>query len=254
MGMMTYERSAGDMMQPWCSALIPVASSCPIGQRDRQKGAPRLNYYRNRYYDQQTGRFINEDPIGIGGGANLYQYSGNNPATFSDPFGLCAGGDSITVIVTVCENGHEVKREVHAAVHSSIDDPGLISSVNGAVAGMSWGGSAKKAELGNQAIAALGSAMNSWNAVAVFPTTYKGNPVLAAAGTGWSGDQPYLALRSDVAAMIQSGQVNAFVPVTSGISTVRVCHALGHEGVHMVLGQGSGEGTPTAMQGGFRCQ
>ncbi|MBI4502414.1 MAG: hypothetical protein HY700_14790 [Gemmatimonadetes bacterium] len=33
--------------------------------------------------------FLTEDPIGIAGGANLYQYAGNNPATYTDPFGLC---------------------------------------------------------------------------------------------------------------------------------------------------------------------
>jgi len=54
---------------------------------------PQISYHRNRYYDQQTGRFINEDPIDIAGGANLYQFTGNNPVNFSDPFGLkpCPG-------------------------------------------------------------------------------------------------------------------------------------------------------------------
>jgi uncharacterized protein RhaS with RHS repeats len=47
-----------------------------------------LSFYRNRYYDQTTGRWTQEDPIGIAGGVNLYQYVGNNPATFTDPFGL----------------------------------------------------------------------------------------------------------------------------------------------------------------------
>jgi RHS repeat-associated protein len=52
-------------------------------------GAPQLSFYRNRYYDQQTGRWTQEDPIGVAGGLNLYNYVGNNPATFTDPFGLC---------------------------------------------------------------------------------------------------------------------------------------------------------------------
>jgi RHS repeat-associated protein len=47
-----------------------------------------LSYYRNRYYDQATGSFTGEDPIGIAGGMNLYQYAGNNPVVHTDPFGL----------------------------------------------------------------------------------------------------------------------------------------------------------------------
>lgn len=48
----------------------------------------RLYYYRARYYDAKIGRFISEDPIGLLGGLNLYQYAGNNPVNFTDPSGL----------------------------------------------------------------------------------------------------------------------------------------------------------------------
>jgi hypothetical protein len=40
------------------------------------------------WYDPQTGRFLSQDPIGLAGGVNLYAYAGNNPASYSDPFGL----------------------------------------------------------------------------------------------------------------------------------------------------------------------
>ncbi|CAN5761206.1 hypothetical protein BH20ACI3_BH20ACI3_25140 [soil metagenome] len=34
-------------------------------------------------------RFVSQDPLGIGGGdTNLYAYTGNNPISFNDPFGL----------------------------------------------------------------------------------------------------------------------------------------------------------------------
>jgi RHS repeat-associated protein len=46
-----------------------------------------LYYYRARYYDPNSGRFLNEDPLQIEGGIDFYTYTLNNPASMIDPIG-----------------------------------------------------------------------------------------------------------------------------------------------------------------------
>jgi RHS repeat-associated protein len=52
-----------------------------------------LYYSRARYYDAQLGRFISEDPIGLLGGFNLYQYAESSPVVYVDRFGLSPSGN-----------------------------------------------------------------------------------------------------------------------------------------------------------------
>ncbi len=42
----------------------------------------------NRDYDQDTGRYIQSDPIGLDGGLNTYGYALHNPHKYIDPDGL----------------------------------------------------------------------------------------------------------------------------------------------------------------------
>ncbi|ENO3005980.1 type VI secretion system tip protein VgrG [Escherichia coli] len=56
----------------------------PGQQHDEESG---LYYNRNRYYDPLQGRYITQDPIGLEGGWNLYNYP-LNPIIRMDPLGL----------------------------------------------------------------------------------------------------------------------------------------------------------------------
>jgi RHS repeat-associated protein len=60
---------------------------------DRETG---LHYNLFRYYDPDSGRFTQQDPIGLAGGINLYQYA-PNALGWVDPWGLmkCSTHDRI---------------------------------------------------------------------------------------------------------------------------------------------------------------
>lgn len=64
------------------------ADSTSFRYTGREKDAGSLYYYRARYYDPGTQRFVSADPIGLNGGVNRYSYVGAMPTIFTDPLGL----------------------------------------------------------------------------------------------------------------------------------------------------------------------
>jgi len=55
-----------------------------------------VHHYKHRAYAPVTTRFLQADPIGVGGGANLYAYAGNDPIGRRDPMGLEIEGVTVT--------------------------------------------------------------------------------------------------------------------------------------------------------------
>ena len=61
-----------------------------------------LYYYRARYYDPVSGRFLSEDPLAFDASLNFYSYVSNSPTSFNDPFGLAECVYSISQHTLVC--------------------------------------------------------------------------------------------------------------------------------------------------------
>ncbi len=87
-----------------------------------------LHYNRFRYYDPECGRFISQDPIGLLGGVNNYQYA-PNPVSWVDPFGLtCKENpwntlvpDSIRYLDSTTPSGSTVHHGKHSTAIGSDD-------------------------------------------------------------------------------------------------------------------------------------
>ena len=89
----SYEYSAYGETKVFDSAGTQIAQSA-LGNRYLFQGreydsATGLYYFRARWYNPETGRWLSKDPLGIEGGLNLYAFCDNNPVNFVDPSGLC---------------------------------------------------------------------------------------------------------------------------------------------------------------------
>jgi len=77
-------------------------------------------YYGFRYYDPETGRWLNRDPIGEWGGRNLYLMIANDPVNLSDFLGLFP--DALSDFQRSMTGGGHGTLEEQAEVASRIED------------------------------------------------------------------------------------------------------------------------------------
>ena len=71
----------------------------------RESDGTGLYFYRARYYDPIMKRFLQEDPVGLNGGLNIYAYANGNPVSNADPTGLLSPQDRFVLCMTMWTTG-----------------------------------------------------------------------------------------------------------------------------------------------------
>ena len=82
-----------------------------------------LYFFRARWYDPVTGRWLSNDPIGISGGLNQYVFCANNAMNFTDPEGLD------TYLITVSSLS-EFQASANATAKTIESSPNFVKGVD----------------------------------------------------------------------------------------------------------------------------
>jgi RHS repeat-associated protein len=117
---------------PWGSGTTTRAQTFNPRRWATPGQADTISTFRTRQYDPATGVWLQEDPIGLAGGVNLYQYNGNDPNSFGDPFGTCPPRDD-----SPCTLGDVLTGTVSAGFQAGVS---VSTGIVGAYAQGSVGG------------------------------------------------------------------------------------------------------------------
>ena len=140
-------KRTGSGFQTWGGAYPDVPDEWRGGVIQNQTDRAGLAYKRNRYYDPSTGRFTQVDPIGLGGGTNVYGFASGDPVNYGDPFGLspgCSGIKSSTAaVMLLCESINLMSsmpgKHGWVDMASSTAPSPVGTSLIGESSGSSWG-------------------------------------------------------------------------------------------------------------------
>ena len=138
-----------------------------------------LHYNLFRYYDPQIGRFIVQDPIGLNGGWNLYQYA-PNPLGWIDPWGLSA--DDLVRYKPHANLSAKPGVRSTAITRAWAEERKLVAAGGGS---RDWSAAEREVILGTKNSSKLASDMSKLEYTGHHINSVKGNGAL---GGKWEGD------------------------------------------------------------------
>jgi RHS repeat-associated protein len=117
--------------EPLVSGETSENGSTYTGREDDGTG---LMFYRARYYDFSSKRFVRQDPIGVYAGLNFHTYVRGNPLMRRDPLGLSDDSD-VGMIQCECKNMYGYSEPVasvtiEVTVNQAIDKARSIDSLS----------------------------------------------------------------------------------------------------------------------------
>ncbi|MFZ3200580.1 MAG: RHS repeat-associated core domain-containing protein [Candidatus Acidiferrales bacterium] len=153
--------------EPFGNTTVTGSSASTYQFTGRENDGTGVYVFRARYYNPTLQRFVSEDPIGTGGGINLYAYVSNDPILLTDPSGRCPmcvvaiiGGviGGTVAGYQAYENGASGWNVAAAAAGGA--GTGILAGLTGGLAGEVVGGGYAGAIVGGAAGGATNSAGN----------------------------------------------------------------------------------------------
>ena len=86
-----------------------------------------LYYFGYRYYDAVLQRWLNQDPLGLGGGPNAYAFVGNNPIMFFDPYGEYTAWEFLQITGAFAQGAGQGAQNVGNAAYNMVAGPSQLA-------------------------------------------------------------------------------------------------------------------------------
>lgn len=169
-------------------------SDNPYQYTGRENDGTGLYYYRARYYDPEGKRFVSSDPIGLGGGVNVYGYVLNSPLKYRDPTGE---NPLVLGIITVCVGGtlYLAYEYLRPLLQKSAED--RLEAMDDVASGVP--GAQQRYEQAGERIGAAAGAAGATGALAMPPpASRRGSAAAAGKAAGKVTGETYIELKEEI--------------------------------------------------------